>query len=209
MELFITIFVGLIAIINPFSVVPTWLTLTQEYTKEDRLHTLKKVIINAAVLFLGFVLLGKSILLFFGLSVTSIKLAGSLMIIMAALKLEVSKPIKGSKLAKKAEQNHREDISFSPMAMPLIIGPGTIAVIITFLEEYGNILVNIQTTLYILLSGVIILAICFFLLKYSDKIMNLLGYGGLSALSRLNGFILLCIGMQFFVSAIKDILIAA
>lgn len=196
----------MIAMINPISTVPTWMTLTHSYDDIHLKETLRKTMVNAICLLVAFVLLGKVILVFFGLSIPAIKLAGALMIVLAALKLEVSKPIRGSKLAKKAEENHREDISFSPVAMPLIIGPGTIAMIITYLEEYGSIFETIWTTLYLILSGIIILGLTWILLAQSKRIMNYLGYGGITAMSRISGFILLCIGAQFLISAIKDLL---
>ena len=204
--MFISILIGMLAIINPFSTIPAWISLTHDYDNEFRKETLRKTIKTAVVLFVIVLFAGKAVLMFFGLSLPAIKLAGALMIVLAALKLEVSKPVKGAKITRKTVENHREDISFSPMAMPLIIGPGCIAVILTYLEEYGSLFHTLQPTLYIMISGFIALALTWVLLRNSDKIMTKLGYGGIVAVSRLNGFILLCIGAQFLVSAIRDII---
>ncbi len=204
---FLNIFIALLSIINPLGVVPFWITLTADRTEDEKAEIIIGVVKNVALVAIVFLLLGKLIMSFFGLSIEAIRLAGSLVIILLAIRTLFEAPKKLS--SKTMERSmEREDISFSPMAMPLLVGPGVLAIILAFTENQGYIWESLEVAIsygiYILAIAVNLVAI-FFALKYSKYVLKILGQGGITGLSRIMAFLLLCIGGQFLIIAIKSI----
>jgi len=134
----------------------------------------------------------------------SLKIAGGLIIVSSGFALLTGdfnkhKGIKKEKVIKDIET--RSDISLTPLAMPMIAGPGTMSLLITYnqeLEGLNNMLV---------ISGAIVLStICIYLiLKSSFYIVKILGASGINALSRIIGFIVIAIGVEFIISAVVSV----
>src|SRR5690554_7882314 len=142
MELFIVIFGALFSVMNPFGTVPVFVSLTHEHSKQDRnkvaLWTSFNVLI---ILFISF-FIGEFLLLFFGITLNALKIAGGLIIASSGFALltgEFTKH-KGMK-RKKIEEDlkTRSDITLTPLSIPMIAGPGTISLLITYKQEYDNI----------------------------------------------------------------------
>ena len=104
--------------------------------------------------------------------------------------------------------NAKHDISFSPLAMPTLSGPGSIAVVISMSTG-----VHSQTALPIWLgylsvvAGIVVVAfIAWLVLRASERLTALLGDEGIEAVSRVMGFLLICIGVQFVINGISNLL---
>ena len=98
----------------------------------------------------------------------------------------------------KEEAEHKEDISFTPMAMPMLAGPGSISFLITKYAENKAIESKLSISLSIIIVGLII----YIILKYSSLFYRILGNAGLKALSRIMGFLVMAIGMQYMIIGI-------
>jgi len=97
-------------------------------------------------------------------------------------------------------------LAFTPLAMPMLSGPGSIAVIISMaaqISEGENILLRLGGYAVVGLGILITVLICWFVLRSSTKIIKILGPTGIDALTRIMGFILICIGVEFTASGIK------
>ena len=159
---------------------------------------------NVLLILLISFFLGKYILLFFGISLNSLKIAGGLIIALSGFSLlsgEFNKHKGMKKERVKEDIKTRTDISLTPLAIPMIAGPGTISLLITYNQEYigiGNIA--------IILLAILVASICIYLvLKSSFYIVKTLGASGINALSRIIGFIVIAIGVEFIISATVDI----
>jgi multiple antibiotic resistance protein len=103
--------------------------------------------------------------------------------------------------AAEEEARRKSDISFTPLAMPSLSGPGAIAVTIGMasevesVAEYGAIFAGIVS----------VSLICWVSLRASTSIVRFLGANGLDAVARIMGFLLLCVGVQFIVNGALDI----
>jgi multiple antibiotic resistance protein len=97
--------------------------------------------------------------------------------------------------------NTRSDISLTPLALPMIAGPGAISLLITFNQEYIG-LVNV-----IIILGAIVIStlFVFLILRSSFVIVKAMGASGINALSRIIGFIVIAIGVEFITAAITSI----
>lgn len=200
MELFVVVFGALFSVMNPLSTVPMFVGLTHDHSKKERGQIALKSAINVIAILVVSYFLGKYILVFFGISVDSLKIAGGLIIASSGFALLTGKftEHKGMKKSKvRTDAQTREDVSLTPLAIPMIAGPGTISLLITFNQEatgwtYTSIILGA-----ILLAGVLI----FLMLKSAHAIVKLLGASGINALSRIVGFIVIAIGIEFIISA--------
>ncbi|WP_026809199.1 MarC family NAAT transporter [Arenibacter latericius] len=204
MELFITIFAALFSVMNPFGTVPVFVSLTQENSKLERNRIALWASINVFIILLISFFAGKYILLFFGVTLNSLKIAGGLIIATSGFALLTGefRKHKGMKVEKvKEDIKTRSEISLTPLAMPMIAGPGTMSLLITYNQEYSEL-----DNVFIILIAILVASTCIYLiLKSSFYIVRLLGASGINSLSRIIGFIVITIGVEFIISAIADI----
>ncbi len=152
-----------------------------------------------------FFLAGQYVLNFFGIRIHDLRIAGGLMIMRAGFDL-LAPGANKKKIAPDVveEGQQKEDISFTPLAMPMLSGPGAIAVSIGLFTTSLSYL-----NMAMILIGIVLLAIVsYIILRFSHQLTRYMGKGGLAALSRIMGFIVLSIGVNFIVSALTALFFA-
>lgn len=198
------IFGAIFSVMNPFGTVPIFVGLTKEHNKLERNKIAFWTSLNVLIILLISFFVGKFILLFFGITLNSLKIAGGLIIVSSGFALltgEFNKH-KGMKKDKvKEDIKNRSEISLIPLAIPMIAGPGTISLLITYNQEYNGL-----NKIIIILGAIVLATICIYLiLKSSFYIVKTLGASGINALSRVIGFIVIAIGVEFIISAVVSI----
>lgn len=138
---------------------------------------------------------------FFGISIPGLRIAGGLMV--ARIGFTMLKPHVDEVKTKevKDEAIEKDDISFTPLAMPSMSGPGAIAVTIGLATQTKGVL----DFSAVIVGIFIVTAICWLVLRASTRVVDFLGKAGMNALCRIMGFLLLCVGVQFIVNGIIDI----
>lgn len=195
----LTILASLFSVVNPLGAIPVFLTLTADETKEQRNRTSLMTSIYFIIILMSFFWAGTYILGFFGVSIFALRIAGGIVIMMSGFALlngNTTKKRIGSKVKEAAIQ--KEDVSFTPMAMPMLSGPGSISLLIGYFTEYPDLSQRIIIASVIVLTGVII----YFILRSSPILFKYMGVSGLKALARIMGFIVLSIGVQYVISGI-------
>jgi len=206
MELFLGTLSALFSVVNPFGATPIFVTLTQENSKKE----IKEIALRTSVYMVGilvtFFLAGKFILDFFGILVEHIRIAGGIMIVISGMRLLRPDSEKGKVISKAVHEEGMEknDISFTPMAMPLLSGPGSIALLIGMFDSLKGR--GIWESGYIILAIIIVSALTFFILLFSRRLNKFLGKGGMAALSRMMGFIVLSIGISMIMNGLIPLL---
>ncbi|PNQ72537.1 antibiotic resistance protein MarC [Hanstruepera neustonica] len=208
MDLFLVSFGALFSIMNPLGTVPVFVGLTLESSKKERAVTAFWTAIDVlAILLLSF-FAGKYILSFFGISLNALKIAGGLIIASSGFalltgKFREHKGMKRDKIQQDIET--RAAISLTPLAIPMLAGPGTISLLITYNQEY-------QSTAQIgtILGAMVLVTIAIYLiLKSAHFIVKFLGASGINALSRIIGFIVIAIGVEYIKGSVVAILTQA
>lgn len=204
---FIGTFVSLFSIVDPLMAAPIFVTLTEHHTPQQRSALAWRASVNAFMILVLFFATGSLILNFFQISIDALRIAGGLMILTSAYGMLNKK--EKLEAEEKQEAAHRmeehEDVAFSPLAMPLLSGPGAIAVII-------GMTTNAKSPLHYVMILLAILAVClssYYVMRLSDGILQRLGGTVMRAFTRIMGFILLCVGVQFLVNGIYPILVHA
>jgi len=195
---------ALLSVMNPLGTVPVFVSLTLDHTQQERNKIVFRTALNVLIILLISFFFGKYILIFFGISLDSLKIAGGLIIALSGFSLLSGKfnKHKGMKKEKvKEDLKTRTDISLTPLAIPMVAGPGTISLLITYNQEYEGV-----TNITIILAAILIASFCIYLvLKSSFYIVKTLGASGINALSRIIGFIVIAIGVEFIISAVVNI----
>ncbi|MAJ50945.1 MAG: antibiotic resistance protein MarC [Flammeovirgaceae bacterium] len=204
MDLILVICGALISVMNPLGTVPIFVGLTQEHSTLERNKIAFWASFNVLVILLISFFAGKFILIFFGITLNSLKISGGLIIIFSGFSLLTGAFAKSKGMSKESVQEDistRSDVSLTPLALPMIAGPGTISLLITFNQEHSG-LENIM----IILGAIVISTLFVFLvLRSSFVIVKAMGASGINALSRIIGFIVIAIGVEFITTALISI----
>ncbi len=205
MELFLLAFGALFSIMNPLGTVPIFVGLTQEHTKPEKNSIAFWTSINVLIiLFISF-FAGKYVLSFFGISLNSLKIAGGLIIASSGFALLTGKfnEHKGMKKSRvKEDVKKRSEISLTPLAIPMLAGPGTISLLITYKQEY----IGLNNSLILISAMVFTTLMIYLMLRSSNYIEKLLGASGINALSRIIGFIVIAIGIEYISIAVFSLI---
>jgi multiple antibiotic resistance protein len=193
-------FTSLFSVVNPLAAMPLFLSLTERFSEAERVQTAKKASLYMFGVLIVFLLIGTYILTFFGISLPGIRIAGGLIIMRAAYSM-LNPEKSGKKLTEEDEKAalEKEDISFSPLALPLLSGPGSIAVVIGFAtqaESMVDYMINGVSILLVVIST-------YLLLRLAPISARYIGHTGLNVMTRLMGFIALAISVQFILSGIS------
>lgn len=180
---------------------PIYLSLTADLSEEMRVNVLKKSLLIALIILILFALSGQLLFNFFGISVNSFRIVGGVIFFlmgMDMLQARLSKiEMKSSEVKK-----YVNDITITPLAIPLICGPGAITNAIVLMEDARSILE--QITLLISLGFVMFLT--YLLLLSANKIYKKIGEVGNNVLMRLMGLIVMVIAVEFFLAGIRPII---
>jgi multiple antibiotic resistance protein len=143
---------------------------------------------------------GALILEFFGISLQALRVAGGLIIARIGFRMLNPEPERPISRRDQDESAVKDDIAFTPIAMPLLSGPGSIAVTISMATSARGW----PDYLPVALGIVIVALITWVILRYS-RIVDVMGRTGVNALTRVMGLILVCIGVQFVVTGVVDL----
>ncbi len=197
------IILGLLPIMNPFSTTPLFLSLTRSMTAEKQRQQALRACIYAFCILVIFLLMGNIIIDAFGISIAGIRVAGGLVILSIGYRMIFAASVMDPPPAGGMASN---DVAFTPLAMPSLGGPGAIAVILGFGSEIpkkhlilGHVIVIIRDIHHNhhRLSGITGL----------HGFRALSGEGGLTAMTKIMGFILTCVAVQFIFSGVRDFIL--
>jgi multiple antibiotic resistance protein len=186
-------FGALLPIANPFSTAPVFVSLTQRMSETRFFNDAATTEIYTTAVLIGALLAGAIVLEFFGISIPALRIAGGMIVAKVGFGMLNPDPEQALTEESAEEALHMNDIAFTPIAMPLLSGPGSIAVTITMATEVERPREYLAVAI-----GIVIVAItAWLILRSSTQVTRFLGTTGMTALTRLMGFILVCIGVQF------------
>lgn len=204
MNLLLISFAALFSVINPLGTLPIFIGLTKDKHKKEITSIAIWASFNTFIILVVSFFLGNYLLDFFGISLNSLRISGGIIIASSGFALltgSFSKH-KGMKKREKNDAYTRSEISLTPLAIPMLAGPGSISLLITYNQENP-----MYTDKLILVTSILIVCIITFLLLISSRfIVKGLGASGINALSRIIGFIVISIGVEFILSTILKII---
>ncbi|MDX9732440.1 MAG: MarC family NAAT transporter [Bdellovibrionales bacterium] len=202
MELIFGTIAALLPIVNPFSTAPMFLSLTESCTEEERARQARQGVIYMAAILLTFLVAGTFIMNFFGLSLPGMRIAGGILVSGVGMGMLKAKDEHQTEEERK-EAVAKRDISCTPLAMPSLSGPGSISVVIGMSSIAKG---NWFDHLFIAIGILIVAVVVFGILRSSSRLVKFLGVNGLHAMTKIMGFIILCVGVQFVVTGVLGVL---
>ncbi len=196
-------YVSLLSLINPLGAIPVFLSLTAKHPPDWIKKQIIKTGLNVLVICLVSFFIGNYVLEFFGISINALKIAGGIIIARSGFQLLNAKHKKDLGKKIREESLHKEDISFTPLAMPLLSGPGSISFLINLSIQTNQ---DVIKSIYVFVSILLVSFSIFLVLMLAPKILLYMGQAGLKAMSKIMGFIVLSIGIQLIISSIISIL---
>jgi len=197
---FLLTFAGLFPIVNPIEAAPFFLALTSSLSADERLVLARRISINGFLLLLGSMVLGPSLLEFFGIELPVVRIAGGLVVTALGWKLLTEEQWSDHGSADVQPAGGRKIGSFYPLTMPLTVGPGSMSVAITIGSKKpaaGFQLADVALHAIGALAGVIAIAASIYVAyRFAGHIARLLGATGVEVMVRLSAFILMCIGIE-------------
>ena len=197
MEILLATFTTLFSVVNPFGAMPVFLTLTAGDRGTDRAATaLRACFYMVAILTVAF-FGGQYILNFFGINIQHLRIAGGILLMRSAFEL-LTPGANRDRVGPEALEasKTKDDISFTPLAMPMLSGPGSMAICIGLIRPtYPDKVLTVVGFALVALAAFVILV-------SSLRLTRVLGKPGMAAMSRIMGFITLAIGVNFMATAI-------
>ena len=187
---------------NPLGTMPVFLTMTQDMADSQRRAIVRRAPFISFVTLLTFTVLGQFLFKFFGISTNGFRIAAGIVILKIGYDMLQAR-VSHTKLKDEEIKNYANDISVTPLAIPLLCGPGAIANGIMLMESADTMV----------LKGVLIGSIAFiytltyFILRASTRLVKVIGETGNNVMMRLMGLLLMVIAVECFVAGLKPIVI--
>ena len=204
--------VTLLPLANPLTTVALFIGLSGDMTRAERrrqsLLTGVYVFMILVVAYYG----GQAVMWIFGISMPGLRIGGGLIVSsigfsMLFPKAPLDETVEVGEKSAELKRRASKDIAFVPLAMPTTAGPGTIAMVVTIAASAASatgvrpwMLVVVPITVSVLIG--VLVWLC---LRSADLIMRILGRSGIEAISRLMGFLLVCMGVQFVINGSLEI----
>ena len=188
---------SLFTMINPLGVVPLFISLTDKFSAaESRKVAIKASLISFITLTL-FALSGKLIFDFFGILVNGLKVIGGIIFFIMGYEMLRGRTVP-KKMDNESNKNFGSEIAITPLAIPMITGPGSITMVIILMQGADSIMIKSE----IITSIFIVLLLTVVILISGRRLMNFLGPSGSNVMMRLMGLIVMLIAVEFFFSGI-------
>jgi multiple antibiotic resistance protein len=194
-------FTSFFTLINPLGTMPIFMTMTQDLDQAHRNRTAKKATLVAFITIVIFAFSGQLLFNFFGISVNSFRIVGG--VIFFLMGMDMLQARLGKVKVKDSEvKNYVNDISVTPLAIPMICGPGALTNAIVMMEDADSL----DKKVVLITAVLLILLLTYLILYSSSRIIKLLGETGNNVMMRLMGLIVMVIAVEFFFSGLRPII---
>ena len=177
---------------------PLFMTMTKDFEVVSRRKTALKATIVSFFTIMSFAITGQLLFRFFGISVDSLRIVGGVIFFIMGQDMLQAR-LGNTKITESEMEKHITDISITPLAIPMICGPGAITNSIVLMQDA----INVEMKLILIISILVICIITYLVLIAASPIMRVLGETGNKIMLRLMGLIVMVIGVEFFFAGLK------
>lgn len=193
---------SLFTLINPLGTMPVFMSMTADLSVADRSKTAKKASIVSLITIITFAFTGQLLFNFFGISVNSFRVVGGVIFFIMGMDMLQAR-LGQVKIKDNEVKSYVTDISITPLAIPMICGPGAITNAIVLMEDADTLIKKIV----LIVSIVLIMFLTYLILYSSSKLIKLLGQTGINVMMRIMGLIVMVIAVEFFFNGLKPIVL--
>lgn len=194
-------FTSFFTLTNPLGTMPVFLTMTNGMDEKERKHIVKRATIISFIILIAFTFCGQFLFKFFGISTNGFRIAAGIIIMKIGYDMLQAR-YTNTKLRDEEIKTYADDISVTPLSIPMLCGPGAIANGIILMDDANTwalkgTMVGVIALVYIL---------TYIILRLSTRLVVLMGEIGNNVMMRLMGLILMVIAVECFVGGVKPIL---
>ncbi len=195
-------FTSFFTLINPLGVMPIFMTLTSELTAQQRIKTARKALVVSFITISCFALGGQLLFAFFHISVDSFRIVGGIIFLIMGMDMLQAR-LSRVKVGRDDVKSYVEDISVTPLAIPMICGPGALTNAIVLMDDA----LDIQHQVILFSIVFLVLFITYWVLYFASALIKLLGDTGIKVMMRLMGLIIMVIAIEFIIAGVKPIIL--
>lgn len=203
MDLILAFIVQLFILVDPVAGVPVFLAITPQSTTEERRAMARRGCVVAFVVVVFFLLFGGLILDYLGIHTPAVRICGGILLFVIAIEMLYGR-FTGTGTSPREERlaGQKADISITPLAIPLMAGPGAITTALIFADRAQTIGIYLG-----LLSGcAVVFAVTYLFLRQADVLMRLIGNLGAAILTRIMGLVLAFLSVQYVINGVVSIM---
>ena len=193
-------FTSVLFIVDPIAVIPTYLVITRDETPIQRRRTALRACIAAALLLIAFGLAGKFIFQILGITMPAFRIAGGAILWIVAMDMLQAKRSTQESTPEIEEGRVKEDVALTPLAMPMLAGPGAISTIMVLAGQARTLPQSIVVYLSIVLTA----AVCWLTLRIGERLMTRMGQTGIRVMTRIMGLLLAALAAQFVLTGVRE-----
>lgn len=202
-SVYIKIFTTLLAIVNPLGVIPIFVSLTSGSTERERRHIARTTSLTVAVILISATLTGNPLLKFFGVSISSFKVGGGILLLLMAISMMLASQTQSRQTPEEAEEaEEKESIAVVPIAMPLLAGPGAISTVIIYVDTSTRSL----DLSVIIISSLLVALLTWGTLIIANPISKIMSKTAINVSTRLMGLLLSAIAVEFIAAGLGQLL---
>jgi multiple antibiotic resistance protein len=193
-------FTSVLFIVDPIAVVPTYLVITQGQSTEQRRATARRACVAAAVLLITFAAAGRGIFNLFGITMPAFRIAGGLILWVVAMDMLHGTRSTQEGTAEITEGQAKQDVALTPLAMPMLAGPGAISTVMVLSGQAR------ETAQLIAVYGSIVLTVIvsWLTLRVGERLVMRMGQTGIRVMTRIMGLLLAAIAVQFVITGVRE-----
>ena len=189
-------------IVDPIAVIPTYLVITQDETPEQRRNTAWRACVAAALIMIVFGVAGRLIFRLFGITLPAFRIAGGLILWLVAMDM-----LRGERRTQEGaeeivEGQEKEDVALTPLAMPMLAGPGAISTVMVLSGQARTVAEHVAVYGSVVLTALI----SWISLRVGDRLLIALGQTGIRVVTRIMGLLLAAVAIQFVITGARDAL---
>ena len=184
--------------INPLGTIPLFVSLTKGFSREEKKKTVIKASFTAFITLCLLAFAGKWIFDFFQISISSLKVVGGFLFFMMGYEMLRGRTVP-KKLDNESDESFGSEIAITPLAIPMICGPGAITMVLLFMQDAETL----QSKSLLVISIAAVMLMTALILSGGERILRLCGDNGSRVMMRLMGLIVMLIGVEFFFSGVQ------
>jgi len=193
-------FTSILFIVDPIAAVPSYLVITQNESAMERRRTAFRACVAMALLLVVFAAGGRFIFEAFGITLPAFRIAGGLILWLVALDMVRAKRSTNEGSEELAEGQTKEDVAVTPLAIPVLAGPGAISTAMVLAGEARSWAHGLVVYGSIVLTAVV----SYLTLRAGERLIELMGQTGIRVMTRIMGLLLAAVATQFIITGIRD-----
>ena len=198
---FLVVFTSFFTLMNPLGIMPVFLKMTENLEEQQRKATARKAVITSFLALMFFAFTGNVLFDFFGISINGLRVVGGILFFGMGFDM-LNARLSSSKIREEDIKSYVTDISITPLAIPMITGPGSITNSIILMRDAETI----ESKAILIFAVIVLMLLIYTILAYSCKLVKFIGETGNLVLMRIMGLIVMVIAVEFFIAGAKPII---